>query len=175
MEFYEVLKSRRSIRAYKDTPVEQAALTRILEAGRMAPSWCNRQCWRFIVIQDPVVRKMLGEAISNPSKECYEQAPYVIVVCADPSDSGFMGGKEYYMVDCAIAMEHIVLAAANEGLGTCWVGAFAEYSVRNVLGIPKEVKVVGITPLGYADEEAEQTPRRPIEDMVFHDTWRQGG
>ncbi len=171
MELYETIKARRSIRAYQNKPVEEAALSRILEAGRLAPSWCNRQCWRFIVVQDPAMRAMLGEVVSNPSKECYTDAPYVIVVCADPSDSGVTGGKEYYLVDCAIAMEHMVLAATAEGLSTCWVGAFPEYPVRNVLRIPSEIKIVGITPLGYAAEEPEPMPRKPLDEVTFYDGW----
>ena len=139
MDFYDVLSARRSVRVYQETPVEDAALQRILEAGRKAPSWMNRQCWRFVVVRDPDVKKMLGEMVGNPSSECFEKAPCAIAVCADPSDSGVTGGKEYYMADCAIAMEHIMLAAANEGLSTCWVGTFAEYPVRNVLRLPKEI------------------------------------
>ena len=175
MDFYDVLSARRSVRAYKETPIEEAALNRILEAGRSAPSWLNRQCWRIVVVREPAVRKMLGEMVDNPNRECFEKAPCVVAVCADPSDSGVTGGKEYYMADCAIAMEHIMLAAANEGLSTCWVGTFAEYPVRNVLQLPKEIKIVGLTPLGYADETPPPTPRKPLEEIVHYDTWRQGG
>ena len=172
MEFYDVLKTRRSIRQYKDDPVPRETLNRILEAGRIAPSWCNRQCWRYIVVSDPAQRKMLGELISNPSAECYEKAPYALVLCADPSDSGVTGGKEYYLVDCGISMEHVVLAAANEGLATCWVGAFAEYPVRNLLGIPKEIKIVAISPVGYADQEPRPFEREPLQKIVFEGSWR---
>jgi len=175
MEFYDVLRARRSIRAYKDTPLPEGALERILEAGRGAPSWCNRQCWRFVVVRDPAVKKMLGEVVSNPDAACYEKAPAAIAVCADPSDSAVSGGKEYYLVDCAIAMEHMVLAAANEGLATCWVGAFAEYPIRNVLKLPGEIKIVALTPLGYADEEPAPMPRKPLTEIVHEDTWRKGG
>lgn len=173
MELYETIQARRSVRAYQNKPVEEAALNRILEAGRLAPSWCNRQCWRFIVVQDPAMRALLGEVVDNPSKACYTDAPYTIVVCADSSDSGVMGGKEYYLADCAIAMEHMVLAATAEGLSTCWVGAFQEYPVRNVLRIPSQIKVVGITPLGYAAEEPEPTPRKPLDEIVYYDGWLQ--
>lgn len=175
MEFYDVLKTRRSVRAYKETPIDDAALNRILEAGRIAPSWMNRQCRRFVVVRNPDVRKMLVEVVDNSTRECLEKAPCIIAVCADPSDSGVTGGKEYYMADCAIAMEHIMLAAANEGLATCWVGTFAEYPIRNVLQLPQEIKIVGLTPLGYADETPAPTPRKPLEEIVHYDTWRQGG
>lgn len=175
MEFYDVLRTRRSVRAYKDTPVPDEVLERILEAGSIAPSWCNRQCWRFVVVRDPAVKKMLGEVVNNPSAACYENAPVAIAVCADPSDSSVTGGKEYYLVDCAVAMEHIMLAAVSEGLAACWVGAFAEYPVRNVLKLPGEIKIVAITPLGYADEEPAPTPRRPLAETVHWNEWRRGG
>ena len=172
MEFFETVAARRSIRKYQDTPVPRETVDRILEAARLSPSWCNRQCHRYIVVSDPEKRSMLGELIDNPSKACYETAPYAIVLCADSTDSGFNSGKEYYLVDCGISMEHVVLAATNEGLATCWVGAFAEYPVRNLLGIPQDVKIVAITPLGYADEDPEPRPRMPIEKMTFEGNWR---
>ena len=104
MELYETIAARRSIRKYKEDPVPRETLDRVLEAARLAPSWCNRQCHRYIVVSDPETRKTLGELIDNPSVECYEKAPYALVLCAEPSDSGFNAGKEYYLVDCGISM-----------------------------------------------------------------------
>lgn len=172
MEFYETVAARRSIRKYKQDAVPRETLTRILEAARLAPSWCNRQCHRYIVVSDSATRKMLGELVENPSAECYEKAPYALVLCAEPSDSGFSSGKEYYLVDCGVSMEHLVLAATAEGLGTCWVGNFRENPVRNLLGIPHEVKVVGITPLGVPDEAPEARPRTELDRIVFENAWR---
>ncbi len=172
MEFYETLRARRSIRSYKTDPVERSTIDRILEAGRIAPSWCNRQCWRYILISDPETRAMLGELIDNPNKECYVNAPYALVLCADPSDSGVKNGKEYYLVDCGISMQQVVLAATAEGLGTCWVGAFSEYPIRNLLGIPQDVKIVAITPIGYADETPGEQERLSLNKIVFEGNWR---
>ena len=172
MELYETIAARRSIRKYKEDPVPRETLDRVLEAARLAPSWCNRQCHRYIVVSDPETRKTLGELIDNPSVECYEKAPYALVLCAEPSDSGFNAGKEYYLVDCGISMEHLVLAAAAEGLGTCWVGYVPENPVRNLLGIPREVKVVAITPLGVPGEAPSARPRVPLGKIVFEGAWR---
>ena len=172
MEFFETVAARRSIRKYQDTPVPRETVDRILEAARLSPSWCNRQCHRYIVGSDPEKRSMLGELIDNPSKACYETAPYAIVLCADSTDSGFNSGKEYYLVDCGISMEHVVLAATAEGLGTCWVGYFPENPVRNLLGIPQDVRVVAVTPLGVPAEAPKPRPRLPLENIVFEDGWQ---
>lgn len=172
MDFYETVKNRRSIRKYTDRPVEKEKLSRILEAGRLAPSWCNRQCWRYLVVSDEMLKKNLGEILDNPSVECYEKAPYVLVLCADPSDSGRQAGKDYYLVDCGISMEHVVLAATAEGLATCWVGAFPENPVRNLLKVPEDTRVVAITPLGYGDEEPEARPRKAEREVFFENHWQ---
>lgn len=171
MDFYDVVKTRRSIRKYKNEPVEHAAVERIIDAARLAPSWCNRQCHRYIVISDKQTRTALGELLDNPSAECYADAPYVLVLCADPSDSGFSGGKDYYLVDCGISMEHVMLAATAEGLATCWVGSFREQPVRNLLGISRDINVVAITPLGYADEDPAQQERLSLRKIMFDEAW----
>lgn len=172
MEFYEAVKNRRSVRKYTSRPVEKEKLDRILEAGRLAPSWCNRQCWRYIVVSDETLRRNLGQLLENPTAECYEAAPYVLVLCADPSDSGTQAGKEYYLVDCGISMEHVVLAATAEGLSTCWVGYFAENPVRKLLHIPEDTRVVAITPLGYGAEAPEARPRKEAREVIFEDGWK---
>ena len=172
MEFYDVIRARRSIRKYKEQDVPRETIDRILEAGRLAPSWCNRQCWRYILISDKATKKALGELLDNPTVDCYISAPYVLVLCADSSDRGFSCGKEYYLVDCGITLAHIVLAATAEGLATCWVGLFPENPVRNLLGIPREVHVVAITPIGYGDEEPKPQERVPRQEIVFEQAWK---
>lgn len=174
MEFYDVINARRSIRRYKDTPVEREKIDRILDAARRAPSWNNRQCWRFILVSDPTLRAMLGQQLRNPSAQCYEAAPYVLVLCADPTDSGVAGGKEYYLADCGAAMEHVQLAAVAEGLGSCFVGSFSEYTVRTILHIPEDVRVIALSPLGYPDEAPEAKPRASLKSLVHENGWRSG-
>ncbi|MCD1295624.1 nitroreductase [Methanocella sp. CWC-04] len=145
MEFYEVIRDRKSVRRYLPDKVPEEALLRVLEAARLAPSWCNKQCWSYIVVDDP---GLISSIVAGGAKAF--NAPMYIVLCADPSLSGSIGGKEYYLVDAAISMEHLVLAATAEGLGTCWLGAmFNEESVKKALSIPDGLRVVAITPLGY--------------------------
>lgn len=172
MDFYETVKKRRSVRKYTSQPIAGETLERILEAGRLAPSWCNRQCWRYIAVSDAELRRSLGQLLENPSAECYEDAPIALILCADPSDSGRQAGKEYYLVDCGISMEHVVLAATAEGLSTCWVGYFAENPIKKLLNIPEDTRVVAVTPLGYGAEEPEATPRKQMAEIVFENSWK---
>jgi nitroreductase len=107
-----------------------------LEAARVAPSWANKQCWHFIVVREREKIEKLSPMINFWLKD----APAVIVACGDPSKSGFKNEQHYYLVDVAIALEHFVLAATNDGLGTCRIGAFGEETVKTLLGIPREIK-----------------------------------
>lgn len=167
MEFMEVVRQRRSIRRYRPDPVPQAKLDHILEAARLAPSWANGQCWTFVVVTDPKVKHALAEA----GNEWIEQAPVIIAACADPRGSGVKRDQGYYLVDIGIAMEHLILAAADQGLGTCWVGWFDEQKAKQALGVPKEIRVVATTPLGYPDEQPEARPRKSMGEIVRRDRW----
>ncbi len=120
MEFMEVIKKRRSIRKYKSDPVSQEDIDYILEAARLAPSWANTQCWKFIVVTDPKVKEDLASA----GNSWIAQAPVIIVACADPSKPGTKRDQPYYMLDIGIAMEHLVLAAADKVLITFFIVAF---------------------------------------------------
>lgn len=169
MEFYEVLRIRRSIRKYKDTPVEEAKIDRILEAVRLAPSAKNIQPWNFLVIRDESVRRALREAYP---RDWFSAAPVIICACGEPAKAWVRrDGKSYLDVDVAIAFEHLILAAAAEGLGTCWIGAFDPAAVKRVLGLPAGVEPIAMTPLGTADEEPRPFTRRSIADFVRYDKW----
>lgn len=164
MEFYEVVRRRRSVRAYRPDPVEEEKLERVLEAARLAPSAANRQPWHFLVVRDAALRARLLEAYSQ---EWFAAAPAIICACARPSEAWRRGDdKSYADVDVAIAMEHLVLAAAAEGLGTCWIGAFKPDVLREVLALPAELEPVALTPLGYPDQEPHATPRKPLDEIV---------
>ncbi len=141
---WNAIATRRSVRNFEDTPVEEEKLTRCLEAARLAPSWANKQCWSFVVIQGRQNVENLGIVPMN-----IKNAPSLIVACADPEKSGNMDAKPYYMVDVAIAVEHIILEAWEQGLGTVWVGGFRESKVRKALGIPENIRVVALVPIGY--------------------------
>lgn len=166
MDFYDCVRSRLSIRSYKPDPVPEAALNRILEAARLAPSAKNLQPWKFIVVSDPAVRAALVPACRGQS--FIAEAPLVICGCALAAEAwaGMGGYWRSDVVDVTIAFEHIVLAAAAEGLGTCWIGAFLEEEVRKVLAIPEGVKPVALTPLGYPAREAKPRPRKPLTEIV---------
>lgn len=174
MEFYEVIAKRRSVRSYKPDPIPNQVFERVIGAALAAPSWKNQQCWRFIVIKDADSVKNVGAVLDgNRCAGAFENAPAAILIAAEPSDSGRLEGKDYYLVDCGVAMEHLVLAATAEGLGTCWVGLFNETPFHNLLGIPGDVRVVAITPIGYPSDDLPPQPgRRAAEKSVFDAGWR---
>ncbi|TSK06605.1 MAG: nitroreductase [Geobacter sp.] len=173
MDVFEAISKRRSIRKYLDTPVEWEKVSQVLDAGRLAPSWKNMQCWRFLVVSAEGKRKALMEAFpeDNPGRTALAQAPMAIVVCGDPAESGVEHGIEYYVADTAIAFEHICLAAQGLGLGTCWMGWYDEAALKESLGIPAGIRVVGVTPLGYPDQEPRQRPRKELAEIAYHNKW----
>ncbi|WP_047811580.1 nitroreductase family protein [Desulfosporosinus acididurans] len=173
MNFLELAQTRRSLRTYKDTPVEKEKLDYVLEAARLAPSWKNMQCWRFIVVEEAAGKAALADSMGelNPGRKALTGAPIVIVLCAVPKESEIWEGKDYMMLDAGLAMEHLVLAATEQGLGTCWQGLFTEEKVREALQIPEDVRVVAMTPLGYAAEERRPRPRKAIEEIAFRGKW----
>jgi nitroreductase len=163
MDFYDVIKQRRSVRAYRNTPVEQEKLARVLEAARLAPTAANRQPIQLYVIRKKELRRRLMEAYSQ---QWFADAPIIICACARPSEAwARMDGKSYADVDTTIAMDHLILAATAEGLGTCWIGAFNPERLREVLGIPTELEPVALTPLGYPAAEPGPTSRKPLDDI----------
>ena len=182
MEFIDLVRKRRSIRKYRSDPVPEEKLRYVLEAARFAPSWGNRQCWKYIIVTDETLRKKIIERASPPPTDARRptrprdwaaQAPIIIVGCADPAKSGNKEEKQYYLLDMGISMEHTMLAAAEQGLGTCWIGGgFDEAVVKEVLGIPKEIRVVALTPLGYPDETTEPRPRNTFEEITSRNHWK---
>ena len=154
MDTLEFFKKRRSIRKYQDREVPKEVLEVILEAGRIAPSARNAQPWKFIVVTDADTRQAL--AGTTPYK-FVAKAPLIIVACALESQAT-LGAR----FDVAIAMDHMSLAAANMGIGNCWVAGFDREAVRKILGVPQDVDVVVMMTFGYPAEE----PRpRPVKDM----------
>lgn len=164
MEFYEVINKRRSIRAYKKDPVEDSKLSRILNAARLAPTAANRQPYSLIVVKDEDTKIRLKDAYSQ---EWFFTAPVIICACALPDDAWKRNdGKGYVDVDVAIAIDHLILAASAEGLGTCWIAAFKPEVVKEVLNIPDNMEPLVLTPLGYPETIPEPTFRKPLEEMV---------
>lgn len=169
MEFLELAKKRYSVRAYKSTSVEDDKLQQVLEAARIAPTADNRQPFQLIVIHTKG-READLRRIYNTS--WFVQAPIVICACGIPSQGwGQPSGKNYCEIDVAIAMDHLILAAADLGLGTCWVGAFDPQATREVLKLSDDLEPVAFTPLGYPDDQPGQKQRKPINELVCYEHW----
>jgi nitroreductase len=171
MDIYEAIKERTSVRSYRTAPVEAEKLNRILDAARLAPSGKNGQPWIFIVVKDKETREKLVPACKG--QKFVGEAPVVIVACGrEELAYTKMGGYWNSLpVDIGIALEHLMLAAASEGLGTCWIGAFMEEEVRAILGVPEEVKIVALTPVGYPAGEKKMRPRKNLDEIVCHEKW----
>jgi nitroreductase len=170
MDLYETIRTRKSVRAWKNQEVPEASLKRILEAGRLAPSAKNLQEWRFVVVRDAGTREKLTEAAKGQT--FVGEAPVVIACCAETDNHLMTCGQLCYPIDLAITTDHMTLAATAEGLGTCWIGAFYENKVKEILGIPAAIRVVALLPLGYpANPEAEEKNRLPLETLVRYERW----
>jgi nitroreductase len=168
MDLMQAIRDRRSIRAFRDLPVEEEKLQGVLEAGRLAPSARNMQDWRFIVVKDAATRQKL--AVAARDQKFVGQAPVVIAACGT-SDLVMTCGQPAYPIDVAIALDHMTLVAASLGLGTCWIGAFYEDKVKEILGVPPEIRVVALLPLGYPAEQPAPRPRKNLDDIIAWEHW----
>jgi len=172
MDLMEAIKTRRSIRRYKPVPVPEDLLKEVLNASRMAPSADNAQPWKFVIARDEQVKLKLAAACNG--QKFIVQAPIVIVACGIPEEAfqtagGYMSS---HVIDVSIALDHLTLAAHAGGLGTCWIVSFKEEKVKEVLGMPEDVRVVALTPLGYPDEAPDKTPRKNLEELVVYDRYQ---
>jgi nitroreductase len=166
----EAIQTRRSVRHYQNKPVEHEKLNIILEAGRLAPSAKNLQEWCYIIVRDFELRQKLMQAAKG--QRFVGEAPVVVACCAETNNDYRMScGQLAYPIDVAISIDHMTLAAVEQGLGTCWVGAFYENEVKKILKTPPEIRVVELLTLGYAADTPRRKIRKPIEDMVKHECW----
>jgi len=169
MEYSELIAERYSVRAYQSRPIKEEDLRQVLDAARLAPTAANRQPFQIIVIRTEGREQELRRIYSP---EWFVQAPIVIAAVGVPAKGWTRrDGKSYNDVDVAIAMDHLILAAANLGLGTCWVGAFNADAAREVLGLPDDVEPIAFTPLGYAADEPGPKQRKPLKDLVRYGRW----
>jgi len=169
MDFFELIGKRYSVRAYQSKPVEANKLEEILEAARLAPTAANRQPFQIIIVdtqgREPELKRIYG-------RDWFVQAPLVLCACAATQEGWTRGdGKNYSEVDTAIAMDHLILAAAALGLGTCWIAAFDRAAAKEVLGLPDDVEPVALTPLGYPADEAKPKTRKSLSDLVRYEKW----
>ncbi|MCD6519318.1 MAG: nitroreductase family protein [Anaerolineae bacterium] len=170
MDFAELVRKRYSVRAYQSRDIPKESLRRILEAFILAPTAANRQALGVIVIHTKGKEKEL-ERIYHADWFA-KQPPLVLCVCAIPEQCwSRRDGKNYADVDAAIAMDHLILAATEEGLGTCWIGAFDPGAAREVLSLPANVEPIAFTPLGYPADSPKPKLRKSFEQLVHYERW----
>ncbi len=170
MEFHELVRRRYSVRAYRPDPVDEEALARILEAVRLAPSASNRQAFGVVAF---ATRGREADLRRVYDREWFVEAPLLLAVCAIPADAWVRerDGWNAAETDATIAMTHLVLAAADEGLGTCWIASFDVAAAGALLGLPDGVVPVALTPLGVPADIPEAKERKPMEALVHRDRW----
>jgi nitroreductase len=193
MDVMDAIKRRRSIRKYKPDEIPKDVLDKLLSAMRLAPSAKNRQPWRFIVVRDEATKAKLADACNG--QKWIAEAPVVIVACGSEKDAavryyrdaraitavgwdieeemknGSMDYESFVPIDLAIALDHLTLAAAEEGLGTCWIGALDEVQVKKLLSVPDDMRAPLATPIGYPVSWPDPKSRKPLEEIVCYDTY----
>ncbi|MFC2058842.1 nitroreductase family protein [Chloroflexota bacterium] len=170
MQFFELIEKRYSVRSYKPDPVEEYKIQRIMEAARLAPTAANKQPFRLILINTAEIGDELSRVYGKP---WFTQAPLVICACGIPTRSWKRrDGKVYCDVDVAIAMDHLILAAADLGLGTCWIADFDPVVARGVLRLPDDIEPIAFTPIGYPNDEPGLKKRRPVAELVNYGRWQ---
>lgn len=169
MKVLDVIQKRRSVRKYKEDPIPEKDLMRVLEAARLAPSGKNFQPWKFIIVKDKALKEKLAQA--SAGQFFMAEAPIIIVGCGFPDNCYAHMGRymKSWSVDVTIALEHLILQAQEEGLGTCWIGSFEEEEVKAILNIPENVKVLALTPLGYPDEIPRFRGRKSLDEIISYD------
>ena len=166
----EAIKYRKSVRSYLDKTVENYKILDVLKAARFAPSAFNKQRSRFIIITDKHTKTLLFENAKIPSFAA--KAPVIIVACAKTDSCTMHYGQPCYPIDVAIALDHMTLAAVEYGLGSCWISIYDEYKVKEILQIPKEIRVISLLILGYPTDPSPVIKKRlSIEELVKHEKW----
>jgi nitroreductase len=170
MEFSELIAARYSVREYRPDPVEDEKLKVVLEAARLAPTAANRQPVQLVVMHTAGREEEIGRIYRRP---WFVQAPLVIAVCAISSLAWVRESDRFNarMIDAAIVMDHLILAATDLGLGTCWIAAFNVEAARSVLQLPDEAEPVIFTPLGYPADQPGPKTRKPLQDLVRYEHW----
>lgn len=169
MDFSQLIETRYSVRAYKPKRVEDDKLQQVLEAARLAPTAANRQPFQLIVIHTEGRKEELNRIYD---RDWFVQPPLVIGICGVPGLAWSRRDEmNYHVVDATIVMDHLILAAADLGLGTCWIGAFDPDAAREVLGLPDTVEPIAFTPLGYPADEPKPKKRKPLSDLVRYESW----
>ncbi len=161
---FDTILKRRSVRKYQARAVSEADLHKILEAGRQAPSAANRQPWHFVVVRGTEDKQKLAQACSGQT--WMGDAGVIIAGIGKPSVS-----EKWYAVDVSIAMQNMILAATTLGYGTCWIGAFDQDQVREALGVPGDMTVIALTPVGVPADSPDPRPRMPMAEFASLDRY----
>jgi len=170
MNIYELIKKRKSVRNYKSKVVEKEKLERILNTALLAPSAKNKQEWRFVVVSDKEKREKLSVAAKNQNS--LSEAPIVIACCAETDNYEMTCGQKSYPIDLSIIIDHITLLAVEEGLGTCWIGAFHENEAKKILDIPDNVRIVELLTLGYpSNDSIKKKNRLSFDEVIKYEKW----
>ena len=167
----DIIRTRRSVRKYKSDPIPEEVMERVMEAVRLAPSGKNGQPWKFIIVQDQEMKEKL--AVASRGQKFMAGAPVVVAACGFPELSYQRQGNYMtsWTIDVSCAFDHLMLQAHEEGLGTCWIGAFEETEVKALLGVPEEVRVLALTPLGYPDGESRDRGRKPMNEIFCYEKY----
>jgi nitroreductase len=171
VELKEAIKKRQSIRDYEDKPVPEEKLLKVLEAARLAPSASNRQKWKFVVVREANRRRQLAQAAGGQTHVA--RAPVVIAAVALMPEYVMQCGVPAYAVDLAIAVNHMTLTAVDEGLGTCWIGAFSQEEARNILKVPENYLIVALLPLGFTKQMGEMKMRKSLDEIVCYEAFQE--
>jgi nitroreductase len=179
MDLMDAIKGRRSIRKYKPDPVPEEVFRALMEAVRWSPSWANTQCWEMIIVKEPEMKLALADTLTrtNPSLSSMTEAPLVIVLCGRKGVSGFKKGEaatvkgDWLMFDTGLAMQTLCVTAHSLGLGTVIIGLFDHKKVEEILGVPQNVEVVAMTPLGYPVSEGSAPKRKEASEFVFYEKY----
>ncbi len=169
MEFSKLIKERYSVRGYKSDPIEDEKFLEVLEAARIAPTAANLQPFQLIIVHTEGRKEELRRIYK---RDWFLQAPLIIVACGIPSKAWVRQDESNYgVVDVAIVMDHLTLAAANIGLGTCWIGAFDPQATREILKLPEGVDPIVMTPLGYPNAPSKPKERKALDELVRYENW----
>ena len=168
MNIYETIKERRSVRSFRNDPISQKVLNKIIEAATMAPSAHNSQEYKLVVIREGEKKRALARA---SSQRFMREAPVIIAAVSLNPEHIMDSGIPAYPIDIAIALDHLTLAAVEEDLGTCWIGAFSQEEVKKILNVPLGYKVVALMPIGYPYDDPVTKKRKKINEIVCEESF----